>query len=51
MIFKFCNYPLLNMVISRDSLFLKFRIMTKFPIKFLENLPSLVVPLLSEQEL
>ena len=34
-----------------DSLFKKFVIMTKFPIRFYENLPNLMLLLFSEQEL
>ena len=42
-----------NIVMSRatDSLFLKFAIMNRFPIKCQENLPNVVLILLSEQEL
>ena len=52
-IFLFLNDLLPNMIMSRDtdSSFWKFVIMTRFPIKFQENLPNLVLLLLSEQEL
>ena len=42
-----------NMAMSRDtnSLFQKFVIMARFPVKFQENVVNLVLLLLSEQEL
>ena len=51
--FLFFDDPLPNMVMSRDtdSLFIKFVTTTKFPIKFQESLPNLVLLLLSEQKL
>ena len=51
MIFLFFNDLLPNMVMSRDtdSLFKNVVIITRYTIKFYENLPNLVVLLLTEQ--
>ena len=53
MIFLLFNDLLPNMVMSgdTDSIFLKFVTMKRCPIKVQENLPNLLLVLLSEQEL